>query len=69
MRTFCGATTSKVLQGLSFLKARAGERSTWLMIGGAVAAASALPAPWSYFSLAVGIIAGMVPDNDHHFDH
>lgn len=47
---------------LSFIKARISERSTWLLIGTSVAAASALVAPWSYVSMAVGAIAAFVPD-------
>lgn len=49
----------KVLQ---YLKARLDERSTWLLIGGAVTAASALPTPWSILSVVVGVIAALVPD-------
>jgi hypothetical protein len=47
---------------LSFIKARLSERSTWLLIGTSVAAASALVAPWSYVSIAVGTIAALIPD-------
>jgi hypothetical protein len=47
---------------IQFLKARLNERSTWLLIGTGIAAASALPAPWSYVSAAVGVIAALVPD-------
>jgi len=51
---------------LSFIKARLSERSTWLLIGTSVAAASALIAPWSYVSMAVGAIAAMIPDGEIH---
>lgn len=51
-----------------FVKSRLGEKSSWICIGGAVAAASALPAPWSYFSLGCGIVAGMIPNDGHHHD-
>lgn len=47
---------------LCFIKARLSERSTWLLIGGGVGAASALPAPWSYVSIAVSVVAALVPD-------
>lgn len=46
----------------AYIKARINERSTWLLIGGSVAAASALPAPWSYVSMGVGVIAAFTPD-------
>jgi len=47
---------------IAFIKARLSERSTWLLIGTGVAAASALPAPWSYVSVGVAVIAALVPD-------
>lgn len=47
---------------IQFIKSRLNERSTWLLIGTGIAAASALPAPWSYMSMAVGVIAALVPD-------
>jgi hypothetical protein len=47
---------------IQFLKARLSERSTWLLIGTSATAASALPAPWSYVSIVVGVIAALVPD-------
>ena len=45
---------------IGFIKARLSERSTWLLIGAGVTAASALPEPWSYVSMAVGAIAAMI---------
>lgn len=47
---------------IRYLKARFEERSTWLLIGGGVGVASALPWPWSLFSIAVSIIAALTPD-------
>lgn len=47
---------------IGFVKARLSERSTWLLIGAGVTAASTLPEPWSYVSMAVGVIAALVPD-------
>lgn len=47
---------------IPYLKSRLNERSTWLLIGTGIAAASALPAPWSYVAAAVGVIAALVPD-------
>lgn len=51
---------------IAFIKARLSERSTWMLIGAGVTAASALPAPWSYVSVAVGVIAALVPDGSIH---
>jgi hypothetical protein len=47
---------------IGFIKARLSERSTWLLIGAGVTAASTLPEPWSYVSMAVGVIAALIPD-------
>jgi len=47
---------------IAFIKARLSERSTWLLIGTGLAAASMLSAPWSYISAAVGVITALVPD-------
>lgn len=47
---------------IQFIKSRLNERSTWLLIGTGIAAASALPAPWSYAAAVVGVIAALVPD-------
>lgn len=55
---------SKKVRGfISFIKGRLSEKSTYVFVGAGVAAASALPAPWSYMSMAVSIIAAMVPDH------
>jgi hypothetical protein len=47
---------------ISYIKSRLKERSTLVGIGTAVAAASALPGPWNWISLAVGTLAALVPD-------
>lgn len=47
---------------LRYLRNRLNEKSTWLLFGGAIAAASALPWPWSLASCVVGVIAALVPD-------
>lgn len=47
---------------IRYLKARLEERSTWLLIGTGIAAASALPWPWSIGSMVVATIAALVPD-------
>jgi hypothetical protein len=51
-----------LMHSLSYLKARLGEGSTWVAIGGTVAAISALSPPWSYVGLGCGIMAAMVPN-------
>lgn len=47
---------------MTYLRKRLNERSTWLLIGAGVTAASALPAPWSFASMAVAVVAALVPD-------
>lgn len=47
---------------LQYLKARLSERSTYMLIGAGIAAASALPWPWSVASVVVATIAALVPD-------
>ena len=49
---------------IAYLKARLNERSTWLLIGTSATAASALPAPWSYVSIALAVVAALVPDGN-----
>ena len=50
------------MKALTYLKARLDERSTWIMFGAGVTAASALPSPWSYISMGVAVVAALVPD-------
>lgn len=47
---------------LRYLKARFAERSTYLLIGTGIAAASTLPWPWSLASVIVATVAALVPD-------
>ena len=47
---------------IAYIKARLGERSTWLLIGAGVGGAAALATPWSYVAAVIGVIAAMVPD-------
>lgn len=47
---------------MEYLRRRLNERSTWLLIGAAITAASALPWPWSVFSCVVGVVGAMIPD-------
>lgn len=46
----------------AYLRRRLNERSFWIGTGTAVAACAALPSPWNWISLAVGVIASLVPD-------
>lgn len=48
-------------QTIGYIKSRLKERSTWVGITLAVTSAAALPAPWSYALVAVGIIGAIVP--------
>jgi hypothetical protein len=47
---------------VSYVRARLNERSTWLLVGAAIAAAAALPWPWSLLSCIAGVIGALVPD-------
>lgn len=48
---------------LSYIKARLGERSTWLLIGAGVAGAAALVWPWSLVAAVVAVVGALVPDS------
>lgn len=50
------------MTALKWIKARLSERSTWVGVGMAVTAASALPHPWGVMSFIAGVIAAFVPD-------
>lgn len=52
----------KVRGWVAFIKGRFSEKSTYVFLGAGIAAASALPPPWSYISMATSVIAAMVPD-------
>ena len=45
-----------------FLKARFGEKSTWAAIGVGIAAGAALPSPYSWLFIAVGLIGALIPE-------
>ena len=47
---------------ISFFRERLNERSTWLLIGAGVAAASELREPWSIVSVVVAVVAALIPD-------
>lgn len=51
-----------IRKALGYLKARLGERSTWVGVGVACGAAAALSTPWNAISFGVGVIASMIPD-------
>lgn len=51
-----------MIRVLRYIKARAGERSTWLFLSGSVSAAALLPAPWSYIVAGIGAVAAMLPE-------
>jgi hypothetical protein len=53
---------SALRSGLQWLRARLGERSTWVGVGVAVGAAAALPAPWNAIAFGVGTIGALIPD-------
>ena len=47
---------------INFIRNRFNERSTWLLIGAGVAAASELREPWSVVSVVVAVVAAFIPD-------
>jgi hypothetical protein len=47
---------------IAYLKARVGERSTWVGVGLAASAAAVLPYPWNLVSFITGVIASLIPD-------
>lgn len=49
---------------IRYLKARLGERSTWLLVGSGIGTAAMLPWPWSIVSAVVHTAAALVPDGD-----
>ena len=46
----------------AYIRRRLNERSTWLLLGAGVAAASELREPWSYVAMVVSVIAALIPD-------
>ena len=50
------------MKALRFIKARLGERSTWLLVGSGIGTAAMLPWPWSIVSAVVHTAAALVPD-------
>ena len=50
------------MKTLRFLKARLGEKSTWAAIGVGIAGGAALPSPYSWLFIAVGIVGALIPE-------
>jgi hypothetical protein len=48
---------------LAYLRARLTEKSTMMGIGAAVAAGGVVPAPYSYYVIAFGVLAVFYPEN------
>jgi hypothetical protein len=47
---------------MNYIRNRLAERSTWYDFGVALGAAAVLPAPYSYFFIAIGVIGALMPD-------
>ncbi|MGN6270853.1 MAG: hypothetical protein ACTHM0_13295 [Sphingomonas sp.] len=45
-----------------YLGRRLNQRSFWIGVSTAIAAAAVLPSPWCYISFVVGTMASLVPD-------
>ena len=46
----------------NYVRSRLAERSFWVGMGLAVAAAATLPGPWNYLSFVAGAFGSLVPD-------
>lgn len=53
-----------IITFLQYIKTRLKERSTWIAISGAVAAAAALTPPFSHIALIAGVLGALIPDGD-----
>lgn len=49
---------------VQYLKARLGERSTWLLIGSGISTAGLLPWPWDLVSAVIHTLAALIPDGE-----
>ena len=47
---------------VSYLRARLGERSTYMFVFGSLAAAAALPRPFNWIGFVILAVAAFVPD-------
>lgn len=45
-----------------YLKARIGEKSTWLGVAGAATTAAVVPEPWSWLLYAASVLAALTPE-------
>ena len=50
------------MKGLRFLKARLSEKSSWAAIGVGIAGGAALPSPYSWLFIIVGVIGALIPE-------
>lgn len=50
------------MKAARYLKARMGERSTWLGIVGAATAAAVLSEPWSWLVYMGSVAAALIPE-------
>ena len=50
------------MKALRFLKARLAEKSTWAAIGVGIAGGAALPSPYNWLFIAVGLIGALIPE-------
>jgi hypothetical protein len=50
-----------MVKTLEYLKARMGEKGTWLAVAAGVTGAAALASPWSYVFVAVAVIGALCP--------
>jgi hypothetical protein len=48
---------------IGYLRRRLEERSTWVALGAAVAGAAALPSPYSWIAIGIGIIGTLLPSS------
>lgn len=47
---------------VGYIRTRLGERSTYMGMTGIIAGASVIPAPWCYWSIAMGVLGMLIPD-------
>lgn len=48
-------------QALDYIKARAGEASTWASIVAAITAGATLPSPYSWLAIGAGVVGVLTP--------
>jgi hypothetical protein len=47
---------------LSYIRARLGERSTYMFVFGSIASAAGLPEPFNWIGFTILLVAALVPD-------